>query len=99
MTNDTATCDRDESVVDGRRVSTDGGTDRVDDASERQSHFQSLFLDVTGVEECVDRQDTMSDSRYVDADTTSVSVAVADVVSWDGLTDTIDESEPNNEMD
>jgi hypothetical protein len=70
-------------------VSADGSERGESDT--RQSHLHTVFVNVTGVEECIDKQEETELSRYVDADAASVSAAVTAVAADDGLTDTIDE--------
>ena len=83
------TDDSGEEPVDRPRLLTDGGEDDT-----RHSRLRAVFLSVTGVEETVKEQEETQMSRYVDDDTTSVSTAVTAVAADDGLTDTIDDSEP-----
>jgi|APHM01.1.fsa_nt_gi hypothetical protein len=83
------TSQRDRGVTEAYRPRTDGGTESQ---SARQSQFRALFVDVTGVEECVDKQESRGESRYVDADSSSVAAAVEAVTSRDGLGDTIDDA-------
>jgi hypothetical protein len=80
---------RNKATAEAHRPRTDGGTESQ---SARQSQFRALFVDVTGVEECVDKQESNGGSRYVDADSSSVAAAVEAVTSRDGLGDTIDDA-------
>ena len=96
MGDSSRTSDSTEEQADTPRLST-GDEDREHDDTE-QSHLHALFVDVTGVEKCIDRQRETGMSRYVDADTTSVSSAATAVADDDGLTDTIDELPSVDEM-
>lgn len=73
------------------RLSTDGGRDLDGDGDTRQCGLCELFVDVTGVEEVVDGQETGPSKRSVDTDTASLAETVTAVARDDGLTDTIDE--------
>jgi hypothetical protein len=96
MGDSSSTPDSTEEEADSPRLSTEGG-DREHDDTER-SHLHALFVDVTGVEKCIDRQRETEMSRHVDPDTTSVSSAATAVADDDGLTDTIDELQSADEM-
>jgi hypothetical protein len=97
MGDNPTTSDSSDEQADAARLSTDGGdTERRE---TEQSHLQSVFVRVTGVEECIDRQQETGMSRYVDADTTSVLAAASAVADDDGLTDTIDEVRSSDEME
>lgn len=84
-----------EEQADTPRVSAGGNKEQWD---TEQSHLHTLFVNMTGVKECIDRQRGTGVSRYVDADTTSVSAAASAVADDDGLGDTIDESQSAEEM-
>jgi hypothetical protein len=92
--------------VDHPRVRTDGGTsatteptDHSDDrdAESRQSRFQSLFVELTGTEEVVERQHPDSPSRLLeDADENGgISDYLTDIARDDGLSDTQSNPEPD----
>lgn len=73
------------------RLSTDGGRDLEGGTDARQRRLHELFVDVTGVEELVDDQETTPAKQSVDADADSITETVTAVAQDDGLTDTIDE--------
>lgn len=89
-----------ETVADGlgrpdtatdRELVTDGGEESVTvDSDGKQTRFQTLFVDITGTEEVVARQEVAVASHVIDDDTTSISAYVTDVAKEDGLVDTID---------
>ncbi|MFT4945443.1 MAG: hypothetical protein ACI9K3_001391 [Halovenus sp.] len=88
--------DSGDGQTDVPRIATDG--DSREHSDTRQSHLQTLFVNVTGVRECIDEQESTGTSRYVDADNRSVSAAATAVAADDGLADTIDASQSNDEM-
>lgn len=69
------------------RVSTDGGTPE-NDPDDRGRRLQEIFVDVTGTDELVEKQDAPIQSRYLDDDA-SVSGYVTTLARDDGLTDTL----------
>lgn len=79
-----------DEVSTPRRLSTDGGRDLGGDTDARQRRLHELFVDVTGVEELVDDQETAPAKRSVDTDTESITETVTAVAQDDGLTDTIE---------
>lgn len=80
----------------GRTDTGDGGEPFNGKSMSSQVRFERLFVDITGVEEIVDRQDSTPSKRYLDTDTASIGRAVTAVAKNDGLTDTIDEPEGNH---
>lgn len=93
--------------VDYPRVRTDGGTpatteptDHSDDrdAEGGRSRFQSLFVELTGTEEVVERQHPDSPSRLLDDDDDAsggISDYLTDIARDDGLADTRSNPEPD----
>lgn len=65
----------------------------------QQSRLHSLFVTVTGQEEFIDPQNGTEGSRYIDAETESISATVTAVGSNDNLADAIDESHPGTEQE
>lgn len=87
-----------------RRVSTDGGlpagtatdTDgpETQHDNDQQQHLQNLFLDVTGTDKLVEKQDATIQSRYLDEDEDSlVSGYVTSLARDDGLADALPASD------
>jgi hypothetical protein len=88
------------------RARTDGGTpattesthraEEGQDGGDEQSRFQSLFIDITGTEEIVERQH-YEGSRVLNGEdgTSSVSDYLTDIAQDDGLSETRSNPEPD----
>lgn len=76
------------------RVVTDGGeTDRSETPSQQQ--LGSLFIEIAGTDEVVEKQDTDSDSRIRD-EAQSISRYVTSIADEDGLADSLPEPESDS---
>lgn len=79
-----------------RQASTDGGRNsRTEKDTTDRQHLASLFIDVTGTDELVDRQDIPVRNRLVDDESRSISEYVQTAAGDDGLAEAIDESNPS----
>lgn len=75
-----------------RPVSTDGG-EEIGPPDSRDRTLRGLFVDITGVEEVVARQDPSPPKQLLDGETSSIAETVENAVQNDGLAETIEEPE------